>query len=125
MASTITFKNEIEKLKKELTNLEMGEIRKLVDGGYQMDVKYGENDWEELDMVRRPTHVTPFEVHGGIAKVWRGEGGTRGRLGYPVSNEEQLPLDCPNAVEGDRVSYFEHGRMIWHKNDNGIEVSYN
>ncbi len=121
------FKKEFEKLKKdrkELASVEMGDVYDLEDGGYRMDVKYGANDWEELNMAMCRTHVKPFEVHGGIAKVWRSEGGTKGRLGYPISNEEPLSRDPSNAAGGDCISIFEHGSIIWYGNESRLEVVY-
>ncbi len=113
-----------EKIKKELESAEMRAVYRLADGGYQMDVKYGDNEWEELNMVMRRTSVKPFEVHGGIAQVWRAEGGAMGKFGYPISNEEQLSLDYPNVTEGDRISKFEHGYIIWYEGEKRLEVNY-
>lgn len=117
------FQKEFEKLKaslKELETVAMGDVYDLADGGYQMDVKYGNDDWTELNMVMGRTKVKPFEVYGGIAQAWRANGGAMGTLGYPTGNEEDLnPTDSSSH---DRISHFEHGDIIWHESENRIEV---
>lgn len=46
-----------------------------------------------------------FEVHGGIRDLWARLGFERSKLGYPVSDEMNMP--------GGRLSRFEHGEIRW------------
>lgn len=48
------------------------------------------------------------EVHGAILDLWASLGFERSRLGYPTSDETDMP--------GGRVSHFEHGQIRWTQN---------
>lgn len=56
------------------------------------------------------------EVHGGIRQAWAGIGWERGRLGYPVTDEQD--------IAGGRASDFEHGRISWNASTGATTVSY-
>jgi uncharacterized protein with LGFP repeats len=58
------------------------------------------------------------EVHGDIFKKWEEENWEQGKLGYPISDQ----LDLPNG-EG-KYSKFEHGRIEWNAND-GAKIIMN
>jgi len=45
------------------------------------------------------------EVHGMIRDLWQGMGWERSWLGYPTSDERDMP--------GGRVSFFQGGRVEW------------
>ncbi|MDI2131173.1 LGFP repeat-containing protein [Yinghuangia seranimata] len=59
-----------------------------------------------------------FEVHGGIRATYEGLGGPGGRLGFPVDNEGG------NNLDGNRMSIFEHGVIMWEARTGKITVSY-
>jgi uncharacterized protein with LGFP repeats len=59
-----------------------------------------------------------FLVYGDIAKKWNEMGRERGRLGYPISDEQAVG----NA--GQRVSYFQGGTIYWNSGSRNITVSY-
>ncbi len=46
-----------------------------------------------------------YEVHGAIRDKWRDLGWEAGALGYPISDEYEVP--------GGRRSDFEHGSLVW------------
>ncbi|MDQ6648650.1 MAG: alpha/beta hydrolase-fold protein [Actinomycetota bacterium] len=54
------------------------------------------------------------EVHGGIRSLWAAIGWERGPLGYPVSDEHDVP--------GGRVSDFSGGRVFWSAGTGAHEV---
>jgi uncharacterized protein with LGFP repeats len=45
------------------------------------------------------------EVHGAIRELWSRQGWERGRLGYPVGDERDIP--------GGRASRFQGGEVTW------------
>ena len=47
------------------------------------------------------------EVHGAIAHRWVAEGGERGRLGYPLTDESTTPDGA------GRFNHFQHGSIYW------------
>ena len=47
----------------------------------------------------------PHEVHGAILGQWAQMGFERSRLGYPTSDEQDMP--------GGRISHFERGEIRW------------
>lgn len=55
-----------------------------------------------------------WEVHGSIRDKWATLGWERSSLGYPTSDEHNLP-------GGGRVSKFQHGRICW-RQDRGAWV---
>jgi hypothetical protein len=55
-------------------------------------------------------------VSGEIRAFWLKQGGPRGPLGYPVSDE------IPSPDGSGRLSQFEHGEVIWHF-DQGASVN--
>jgi hypothetical protein len=55
-----------------------------------------------------------FEVHGGIAKLWRSMGGACGPAGFPLSDES----GPPNA----RVSSFENGTIQWSPSSGAVFI---
>jgi uncharacterized protein with LGFP repeats len=46
-----------------------------------------------------------WEVHGAIRELWSRQGWERGRLGYPVGDERDIP--------GGRASRFQGGEVTW------------
>lgn len=56
------------------------------------------------------------EVHGFIRDRWKVEGWEAGALGYPVSDEYQVP--------GGRKSDFQHGSMTWSAATNAVTVHF-
>ncbi len=46
-----------------------------------------------------------YEVHGAIRDLWAQGGWERGRLGYPISDEHDIP--------DGRASRFQHGDVVW------------
>ncbi|MES2883964.1 MAG: hypothetical protein V4709_04125 [Pseudomonadota bacterium] len=55
-----------------------------------------------------------FEVHGSIREKWKSLGWEKSKLGYPVSDEQDLP-------GGGKVSKFQNGRLCW-RADKGVWV---
>lgn len=49
-----------------------------------------------------------YEVHGDIRKKYIQEGGATGRLGFPTSNESDIP-----NVNGARYNTFQNGTIAW------------
>jgi uncharacterized protein with LGFP repeats len=49
--------------------------------------------------------IGAHEVHGAIRELWASQGWERGPLGYPESDEFDIP--------GGRASQFERGRIEW------------
>ena len=60
--------------------------------------------------------IGAHEVHGMIRNKWQEQGWERGRLGYPVSDEQ--------GFEGGRVSRFQHGAIKWTPSG-GAVVAFN
>jgi glucose/arabinose dehydrogenase len=56
------------------------------------------------------------EVHGSIRAKWAALGWERSRLGYPTTNEFDIP--------GGRRSSFQHGYITWNRATNTIIVHY-
>ena len=84
------------------------------DGGWQCNY---DGEWGYgCAITLRPGDAEPHEVHGEICKRWYREGGAfdetgrRGRLGYPISDEEAFDGDGDPA---DRISHFENGDIVW------------
>jgi hypothetical protein len=50
-----------------------------------------------------------FEVHGSIRDRYRSVGGAGGDLGFPTSDES----DVPNAAAPARYNTFQHGSIVW------------
>jgi GTPase SAR1 family protein len=82
------------------------------DGGWQINP----GPWPRAVITLRPGDDKPHETHGGICERWCQEGGAynetkeRGRLGYPVSDEEVYDGD---GDSNGRVSHFENGDIVW------------
>ncbi|MFT3957298.1 MAG: hypothetical protein QM722_23825 [Piscinibacter sp.] len=49
-----------------------------------------------------------FEVHGDIRATYRGRGGPSGSLGFPTSDEGDVP-----GAGGARFNTFQHGSIVW------------
>lgn len=49
-----------------------------------------------------------FEVHGDIRVAYRGRGGPSGSLGFPTSDEGDVP-----GAGGARFNTFQHGSIVW------------
>lgn len=49
-----------------------------------------------------------FEVHGDIRATYRGLGGPSGSLGFPTSDEGDVP-----GAGGARFNTFQHGSVVW------------
>jgi uncharacterized protein with LGFP repeats len=62
------------------------------------------NHFEGGSVYWTPT-TSAREVHGAIRDEWARLGWERSELGYPVSDEGDMP--------GGRVSFFEHGKIEW------------
>jgi glucose/arabinose dehydrogenase len=60
--------------------------------------------------------IGSHEVHGGIRAKWAALGWERSRLGYPVTNEFDIPTG--------RRSTFQHGYITWNRTTNAIAVVY-
>ena len=94
--------------------LETG-IWRTPDGGWQCNYKNSEYD-SKCAITLRPGDDEAYGVYGGIWEKWDAEGGVynerkeRGRLGYPISDEE------PYYQTADRLSCFENGVIVWAKN---------
>lgn len=50
-----------------------------------------------------------FEVHGDIRQKFRDLGGPAGDLGFPTSDEQDIP-----GVAGGRFNTFENGSLLWY-----------
>ena len=93
--------------------LETG-IWRTPDGGWQCNYKNSKYD-SKCAITLRPGDDEAYGVYGGIWEKWDAEGGVynerkeRGRLGYPVSDEE------PYYQTSGRVSCFENGVIVWRK----------
>lgn len=66
-----------------------------------------------------------FAVYGDILKIYQAEGGERGDLGPPTSDEQ------PFGSSGDRINYFKNGYILWWKSTtetlvhvNGLRFTY-
>jgi uncharacterized protein with LGFP repeats len=57
-------------------------------------------------------------VYGDIGKRWVQLGAERGRLGYPISDEEAV------GSAGQRVSYFQGGAIYWNSATGKTTVTY-
>jgi len=57
-------------------------------------------------------------VYGAIADFYRTAGGPQGRLGFPTSDELDLP-DAPGA----RYNTFEHGAIVWYPDTGAMELA--
>lgn len=57
-------------------------------------------------------------VYGAIADFYRRVGGPQGRLGFPTSDELDLP-DAPGA----RYNTFEHGAIVWYPDTGASELA--
>ena len=59
-----------------------------------------------------------FEVHGDIRLKFRDLGGPPGELGFPTSDEQDIP-----GVGGGRFNSFEHGSLLWYGSAASIVVA--
>ena len=57
-------------------------------------------------------------VYGGIAQYYSTVGGPQGRLGFPTSDEADLP-----GAPGARYNTFEHGWVMWYPDTGAVEAS--
>lgn len=57
-------------------------------------------------------------VYGGIAQYYSTVGGPQGRLGFPTSDEADLP-----GAPGARYNTFEHGWVMWYADTGAVEAS--
>jgi hypothetical protein len=59
-----------------------------------------------------------FEVHGDIREKFRDLGGPAGDLGFPTSDEQDLP-----GVAGGRFNTFQNGSLLWYGSAASIVVA--
>ena len=96
-----------------------GPIRKLPDGGWQMDCG------NAITIAMAPETPGPFAVTGAIRDKWLEEGGAfdadgnPGKLGYPVS--DTIPYTSMGR-EADRISRFQEGEITWNSAKNECYV---
>lgn len=57
-------------------------------------------------------------VYGDIARSWNQLGRERGRLGYPISDEEAV------GTAGQRVSRFQGGEVYWNSGTRKLTITY-
>ena len=99
-----------------------GSIRKLPDGGWQMDCG------DSATIAMAPGTDTPFAVMGAIRTKWLEEGGAfnevgvPGKLGYPVSDERPY---TSMGRPADRISSFQKGDITWNSAKNECYVALN
>ena len=60
-----------------------------------------------------------FEVHGDIRRKYRDLGGPAGQLGFPTSDEG----DIPGAPAPARYNTFQHGSLLWFGTFDGMIVA--
>lgn len=65
------------------------------------------------------SRVGAFEVHGDIRRKYIELGGPLGKLGFPTSNE----VDIPNYSGTGRINSFEKGSILWYGSFSGIKVA--
>lgn len=63
-------------------------------------------------------HTGAFEVHGDIRTKYRDAGGPAGNLGFPTSDEGDIP-----GAAGARYNTFEHGSITWFGSTSATFVS--
>lgn len=99
-----------------------GPIRKLPDGGWQMDCG------NAITIAMAPGTPAPFAVTGAIRDKWLEEGGAfdeagnPGKLGYPVS--DTIPYTSMGRP-ADRISRFQEGDITWNSAKEVCYVSLN
>jgi uncharacterized protein with LGFP repeats len=59
-----------------------------------------------------------YVVQGEILKVYTGQGGPTGPLGFPVASEIQT-AGGPDVANGGWISDFQHGSIAWLNEGNG------
>jgi hypothetical protein len=127
-----------------LLGLPQGELRKLDDGGWAQDFSSKRPIHGYTTASVRPSmkamdascskplppeafteiessiywgpNTEPHIVMGEIREFWLKQGGPKGKLGYPTSDEAPAPDGL------GRMSHFEHGDVIWHY-DKGAAIS--
>lgn len=60
-----------------------------------------------------------YEVHGDIRRKYQASGGPPGQLGFPTSNEQNIP----GYSGAGRMNTFEKGSICWYGNYNSIIVA--
>ena len=76
-------------------------------GSGEMDLGDGRGharDYENASIYWTP-QTGAFEIHGAIRDMWQSMGWERSWLGYPTSDERDMP--------GGRVSLFQGGKIEW------------
>ena len=79
------------------------------EGAGSAELDEGDGRGRSRDYEHGSIFFTPqtgaHEVHGDIRDLWASMGFERSKLGYPVSDEMDMP--------GGRLSRFEHGEIRW------------
>jgi uncharacterized protein with LGFP repeats len=79
------------------------------EGAGSAEMDEGDGRGRSRDYEHGSIYWTPqtgaHEVHGAIRDLWASMGFERSKLGYPVSDEMDMP--------GGRLSRFEHGEIRW------------
>lgn len=61
-----------------------------------------------------------FEVHGDIKEAYLDTGGPAGELGFPTSDER----DIPDAAGAARMNTFQKGSILWFGSANSIRIAW-
>jgi len=118
------FRNKYAYLKTVYPSVEAFEesaIKQNPDGGWQLSLS------PYAAITLRSCDEEPHETHGAICDRWRIEGESAGKMGYPMSDEQNQNVTIPNTSPSSSqngcpseisvpgaFSDFEFGRIDWH-----------
>ena len=118
------FRNKYDYLKTVYPSVEAFDesaIKQNQDGGWQLSLS------PYAAITLRPCDDEPHETHGAICDRWRIEGESAGKMGYPMSDEQNQNVTIPNTSPSSSqngcpseisvpgaFSDFEFGRIEWH-----------